>query len=325
MNPEAAAWGVPRGLTFGMPGWHVWDGAILPTGDGRFTLFFSRWPLERGHDAWIDHSEICRAEGPEPWGPFEYVETVFRRGGGSAWDEHNFHNVTIKQFGGTYFMYYTGNHGNGDWWDHRNHQRIGVATAPSVRGPWTRRAAPLIDISPDGWDSLMVSNPTAIDLSDGRYVLLYKGVTDGPRPFGSRVLHGLAVAERPDGPFRKLPDPVFVVDGVKFAFEDPYLVRRETGCLCLMKDMDGVRGPCPVSVLAFESPDGVTWDADRFTVVATPYLLGPGDEVEFVERLERPHYFADPVKPCFSFAVKPHGDAESFLVFRPGALPGASA
>ena len=25
---------------------------------------------------------------------------------------------------GKYHLYYTGNYGNGDWWTHRNHQRI---------------------------------------------------------------------------------------------------------------------------------------------------------------------------------------------------------
>ena len=36
-----------------------------------------------------------------------------------------------------------------EWWVHRNHQRIGVATADHPGGPWTRRDTPLLDVGPD--------------------------------------------------------------------------------------------------------------------------------------------------------------------------------
>jgi hypothetical protein len=306
---------------FAMPGWHVWCGCVLPLPTGGFTLFFSRWPEPRGFEAWIDYSEICRAEGPNPWGPFTYVETVFTRTNEATWDAYNFHNVTVKAFLGRYYMYYTGNYGNGEWWDHRNHQRIGVAVADSLAGPWRRFDRPIIDVSTDSWDSLCVANPSVCDMADGRFLMVYKGVTVGPpHPFGSRVLHGMAIAEDPAGPFHKLPGSRFDLPRVKFAFEDPYLWREGNRYRCLMKDMQGVRGTGPCCNLLFESADGVTWDLENYRVITTPYLRGPDGVIKSVERLERPSYCRNAVQPCLSFAVKPHGDGDAYLVFRPETL-----
>lgn len=310
---------------FGEPGWHVWCGSVQALPGGGYTLFYSRWPVTFGFDAWVDRSEIARAEGPAPWGPFTYVETVFTREEGSpAWDAHNFHNVTVRAYEGRYYLYYTGNYGDGDWWDHRNHQRIGVASADSLRGPWQRLPRPIIDTSPESWDSLCVANPSISDTTDGRYLMVYKGVTDGPRPFGSRVLHGMAYAQKPDGPFSKTGEPCFQIPGVKFAFEDPFLWREGARYRCLMKDMNGVPGSRKCATLLFESEDGINWPPDRFRVVATPHLLHRMADgtttLEEVERLERPSYFREPAGGCLSFAVKLLNESPSFLVFKPGVL-----
>lgn len=314
-------YGVERQNIVAMPGWHVWCGSLVANPAGGYAFFFSRWPLETGSGGWVTHSEICRAQGPTPWGPFTYVETVLTREESPEWDAHNFHNVTVKCFGGRYYLYYTGNRGCGEWWAHRNNQRIGVACADSLSGPWVRQKVPLIDISHDSWDSLCVANPTVTDTNDGRYLLLYKGVTDGPRPFGSKVLHGIAQADSPAGPFRKLRTPVFEMPGEKFAFEDPFIWRSGSTYYCLMKDMVGVVGACPRSTIIFSSKDGLCWDTANSRMVASPYLLGPDAHVEEVERLERPHYFADETYPCITFAVKPFGEAESFIVMQPRRLP----
>lgn len=315
---------VDAGLRFAQEGWHVWCGSVQALPDGRYTLFYSRWRVEHGFDAWVDRSEIARAEGPAPWGPFTYVETVLTREDSSAWDAHNFHNVTVRVYLGRYYLYYTGNYGDGEWWDHRNHQRIGVAVADSLRGPWRRLPRPIIDTSPGSWDDLCVANPSITDTPDGRYLMVYKGVTDGPRPFGSRVLHGMAFAASPEGPFVKNPQPCFQIPGAKFAFEDPFLWREGNTYRCLMKDMNGVAGSRKCATLLFESADGVTWKSDRFTLIATPHLsrtTADGSvQVDEVERLERPSYFRDAKAATLSFAVKEFNDTPSYLVFRPGFI-----
>lgn len=316
----AFAYGVPSCLRFEMPGFHVWDGSITQDPDGGYSLFFSRWPLKEGHEGWIDFSEICRARGPSPWGPYEFDRVVMTREDTSAWDAHNYHNGTVKKFRGKYYIYYTGNRGDGDWWNHRNNQRIGVAFSDSLSGEWNRFRRPLLDVSPLSWDDLCVANPSVTEKIEGGYLMMYKGVTDGPRPFGSRVLHGMAYSADPNGPFEKIATSLFEMPGETFPFEDPYLWRDGNSYRCLMKDMKGRLAPTPCAVLEFTSHDGITWDPLCNRLVALPYLIHSDHSVEHVERLERPSYFPDPVRPCLSFAVKPHGGAESFLVFKPGTL-----
>ncbi len=323
-HPVCATRPVDATYRFAEPGWHVWCGSVQALPDGRYTLFYSRWRIEHGFDAWVDRSEIARAEGPAPWGPFTHVETVLTREDSQAWDAHNFHNVTVRHYDGRYFLYYTGNHGDGEWWSHRNNQRVGVAVADTLQGPWRRLSAPLIDVSADSWDSLCVANPSVTDTADGRYLMVYKGVTDGPRPFGSRVLHGMAFSDTPVGPFVKNPEPCFQIPGAKFAFEDPFLWREGDTYRCLMKDMNGVPGSCKCATLLFESADGVSWQADRFSLIATPHFSRTTADgtvtITEVERLERPSYFHDGKSASLSFAVKEFTDAPSFLVFRPGFI-----
>ena len=81
------------------------------------------------------HSEIGRAESETLDGPFTFKEIVLGAREEGYWDASNAHNVTVQKFDGRYFLYYTGNYGNGAYWDHRNHQRIGVAWADHPSGP----------------------------------------------------------------------------------------------------------------------------------------------------------------------------------------------
>lgn len=312
----ALQYGIPLELRFEMPGFHVWDGSIVKDPKEGYSLFFSRWPKNEGHDGWIDYSEVCRAWGPTPWGPFEFQQVILSRDGSDAWDAHNFHNPTIKRFGERFYIYYTGNHGNGEWWDHRNNQRIGVAYADTISGPWKRLNKPLIDINPGSWDSLCVANPSVTEKKEGGFLMIYKGVTDGPRPFGSRVLHGMAFSNDPAGPFEKNKSFFFDIPGEKFPFEDPFLWSDEKGYRCLMKDMSGVVAPLPCSIVEFYSKDGQNWDPAIHRVVTVPFLIHQDGSLEHVERLERPHYFFDRQQPCFCFAVKPQAEKESYLVFK---------
>jgi len=304
-----------------MPGWHVWCGSLVENPGGGFSLFYSCWPVSQGHEGWVTHSQIWRAEGPAPWGPFSGSQPVLVPDGNTTWDADNFHNVTVKEFNGRYYLYYTGNNGNGDWWIHRNNQRIGLAVADSPSGPWSRSPAPLLDISSSSWDSLCIANPSVVQTPGGGFIMIYKGVTAGDLPYGSKVLHGMAFADRPDGPFRKHPEPIFQINGSRFAFEDPHIWCESGRFRCLMKDMAGLPGSCPRATLLFESPDAIEWDTAQFQLVATPHLETPEGRVERVDRLERPACFHYREGLCLSFAVKPLGEAASYLVFAPNFLP----
>ena len=100
------------------------------------------------------------------------------------WDGLNTHNPTIHFYEGKYYLYYTGNTGDGVNMKkglnptHRNNQRIGVAVSESPYGPWKRFDTPLIDVSKDtaAYDALMVANPSVTRMHDGRYLMVYKAV-----------------------------------------------------------------------------------------------------------------------------------------------------
>ncbi len=98
---------------------------------------------------------------------------------GRGWDADCTHNPTAHIFDGRYYIYYMGNHGNGEYWNHRNNQRIGVAVSDSPTGPFERFDAPLIDVTPGGCDALMTSNPSVARMADRRYIMVYEAVAHG--------------------------------------------------------------------------------------------------------------------------------------------------
>ncbi len=298
----------------------MWCGSLLKDPDAeRYHLFYSRWPVSEGYDAWVTHSEIAHAVGDSPSGPFTFVEQLWPRDERSQlWDAHCFHNVAVKHFNDRYYLYYMGNVGNGEWWTHRNNQRIGVAIADHPNGPWHRQELPALDVTPGAWDALMVSNPTVTDTPDGRFMMIYKGVAEGPSPFGGRVLHGLAWADSPEGPFIKTPAPIFNFDDTPFAFEDPYVWREGDCYYCLVKDMQGTLSPTrESSLLLLQSHNGTDWTpSDPLFVIGRTLKDINGHTVDF-ERVERPNLFFQPDgAPVLVVAVRPKDPQEASFNLR---------
>lgn len=166
-NPVSLA----RAAVIDLPDWNSWGGTMVRTRDGASHLVFSRWPREKGFDAWATHSEFGYATAPSPTGPFAVHGTLLGANGGDAWDSGGFHNPSMIEADGRFYLYYTGQHGNGEWWNHRNNQRIGVAVADHPAGPWQRSAEPLI--TPRS-GHIMTATPHVFRRLDGRYEIVYK-------------------------------------------------------------------------------------------------------------------------------------------------------
>lgn len=213
---------VPTDAKFTDPGYQVWCASMLKGDDNKYYLFYSRWPDSLKHTNWVTGSEVALAVAKSPLGPYKFLKVVLPKRDKNYWDADVTHNPTIHKFGSKYYLYYMGNYGNGEFWDNRNHQRIGVAVSKSVFGPWKRCDKPLIDVSP-GYDSLMVANPAVTRTINGKYAMVYKSVGPGPAPFGGKVNHRIAFSDKPDGGFVKLSNLIFNKDGVKFAAEDPFI------------------------------------------------------------------------------------------------------
>jgi arylsulfatase A-like enzyme len=202
-------------------GWYTWCNSIIKGEDGKYHLFYVRWPKKYGFGSWLTHSEIARATSDHPAGPYTFVEQVIPSRGKFGWNQFNAHNVKIKRFGGKYYLYFIGCNDGGiglteddmvatarayfrakHWMRLRNNQRTGAAVADSVAGPWKILDRPVIE--PNGPISTVTVNPAIWQAPDGRFMMIVKG--DYPP---SRFGEALAVSDSPTGPFHIQPDLVF--------------------------------------------------------------------------------------------------------------------
>lgn len=293
---------VPLGAVFEDPEWFIWCGSALRGDDGKYHLFYSRWPAKLGNQAWATHSEIARAVADKPDGPYHHVEVVLPARGKKFWDGSCTHNPTILRVGKKWCLYYMGNVGDGIAmaegfnWTHRNHQRIGVALADSPAGPWTRLDHPVVDISadPDAPDALLTNNPAVCVRPDGGLLMVYKCVgTKAPAPFGGPVVHLVATADQPEGPWTKNLTPIFTKPGEHFAAEDPYIWHDGGRYRAIVKDMKGIFTGLGNSLAHWESPDGFNWKPARHPFVTTPELVWPDGKSRKFRRLERPQLIFD--------------------------------
>ena len=145
---------VPTTAMFKEPGYDVWCGTMVRGDDQKYHLFYSRWPRNLTHKAWVTHSEVAHAIADHPLGPYTPVGGILPARGREFWDGLCTHNPAVIRAGGKYYLYYMGTTGDGIVqqplnWTHRNNQRIGVAVADKPEGPWKRFDKPLIDVSPE--------------------------------------------------------------------------------------------------------------------------------------------------------------------------------
>lgn len=287
---------VPATAKFSDPEYNIWCGSAVKGDDGKYHMFYSRWPRKLGHFAWVTHSEVAHAVSDSPFGPWKHHDVTLSPRGTNFWDGSCTHNPTILRMRGKYYLYYMGNYGDGVVrlplnWEHRNHQRIGVAVADSPNGPWQRFDKPVLDISSDtnAPDAQVVTNPSVTERPDGGVLMIYKAVgMKRPQPFGGPVVHLAATADNPTGPFTKHPGEVFGAKGVMFAAEDPFIWRGPDRYWAVVKDNDGNFTKRGYSLALWQSTDGFDWKLAKHALVATPELKWADGRVEKQDRLERP-------------------------------------
>jgi hypothetical protein len=311
---------VPMDCKFSQPGYFVWCGAPVRGQDGRYHLFYSRWPVKDGfHPGWAIHSEIAYAVADRPLGPYKFVNVALPARGTSAatgqkfWDADMTHNPNIVLREGKFLLYYIGNHGDGKYPTHRNNDRIGVAIADKPEGPWRRFDQPIVDVSTDAtaFDSLCVANPAATVRPDGGLIVIYKAVPIVPgKVMGGNVRYGVAVADKPEGPYVKQPGRVFEVEGAEakkhwMLAEDPYIwFSRKYGnrYYAVARDVVGKFTGASGGLALFESLDGLHWNA-----AANPKVLGArfnwADGTMSHQNVERPALLLDGEEPVALFGA----------------------
>ena len=328
---------VPAKSKFIDPDYYIWGASMVKDDDGLYHLFYSRWPKSLTHFAWVTHSEIAHATSNSPLGPYQHVDVVLPERGIRFWDGVCTHNPTVHEFDGKYYLYYMGNTGEREPakrlnWTHRNQQRIGVAVADHPNGPWKRFDEPLIDVSANetAHDALMTSNPSILRRPDGKFVLIYKAVGKKRKlPQGGPVVHLAATSDSPTGPFEKLNEPLFVVDGIDFPAEDPYIWSDKTGCWAIVNDHKGsFTGTGQDCLALFQSQDGLTWKvADHPMVLNRRVTWEKGRaKPQSFHRLERPQLWLENGIPkvLFCAAEETKQKKHSYNVHIPLNIPKSS-
>lgn len=245
----------------------VWGGSVLKGEDGKYHMFYSRWPAGPDHDkfgdGWLLSSEIAHAVSEYPDRDFEFDKVILTKdssGNQTRWDAQSVHNPHIMRFDNKYYLYHTGTNYPGPQpagspganLSKRNliqqSQTLGVSVFYSLdsleRGEIIRSETPLLsprtrvkpnDVfnpSPEGTetkpDNLIVVNPAMVyDPIHKKYLLIFKGNIYMPH---WRGVHGIAKSDSPAGPF--VPEDYFVFDvkddeGKLVSAEDPYVWYHE--------------------------------------------------------------------------------------------------
>jgi hypothetical protein len=301
-----------------MDGYWVWCGSpIRAEEDGCYHLFASRWPKSIPFDPFfLTDSEIVRASSDTPAGPYRFEEVVLARRGQEFWDGKMTHNPTIHRCPqtGTYLLYYIGTTFPGEgvlggsyftepFSTSRAKLRIGLATSPSIFGPWTRRDRPIFEPRPGKWDGMQMSNPAPCVLDDGSIFLAYKGVA-GPKTI---FRYGMVCASRFDAPYERLCDePVFDF-GPNEHVEDAYLWHENGQFNILMKDMNGgITGEHHAGLHA-TSPDAIHWTVGSPCKAYSRKMSWDDGTTTIQGSLERPQLLIENGHPTHLFAATADG------------------
>ena len=260
-----------------------------------------------------------------PEGPYQYVETVLAPRGPSFRDATTCHNPLIKFIDGKYCLFFMGN-SNGK----TNTKRIGLATADSLNGPWTRPDRPLLEAGPEGaWDDHCTTNPAFVKHPNGQYWLYYKSWNNhdyynstDPLIKGNRK-YGLAVADKLEGPYVRYSDrPLidFSGKGGNRQFEDAFVWLENGRFNLIARDM-GIYGHDVGLIM--QSADGIHWDEPEIAFEPVrEYLQEPPAPKHLAKygRLERPQLLFIDDKPAFLFTTSQGGKymTASPVIFRLG-------
>ena len=310
---------LPAANRFSLPGFHVWCGAPVKGADGKYHLFYSRWPQAAGFaPGWALRSEIAYAVSEKPNGPYQHVNVALPpRGknpatGEKYWDADVTHNANAFLHNDKYYLFYTGQHGDGKNYPmHRNNQRIGVAVAEKPEGPWTRFDQPIVDITYDktSFDSLCVTNPAACTRPDGGVLLIYKAVQyiEG-KEMGGNVRYGAAVADKPEGPYVKQRGRIFEAEQPSkhwMIAEDPFIwfsASYGQKYFAIARDVVGTFTGSSGGICLFESPDGLNWKAaEHPKVLDSRFMLADGSRSE--KNIERPALLFENGEPSYLFGA----------------------
>ena len=203
-------------------GYYTWCPSLVRSPDGRWHLFHSRWPTERGFLGWLTFSEVARADAASPEGPFGSAATVVSAEPSVPGGWFDAHNPKVIWAAGRGWLYLIRTRGDGidsvlrreisdvgyrhpRWQPElRANQRVFLATAERLEGPWAVADTPLLE--PAGPICRLTVNPAVCARPEGGYLMVVKG----DRPGATRFVRNqaIALAPKPEGPWVIQPRPM---------------------------------------------------------------------------------------------------------------------
>lgn len=302
------------------PGYYIWCGSSILGEDGKYYLFYARWPhgprtkdddslnhIFDGFKGWQKYSEIAIAVSEKATGPYKHVKTILKGNfNEQRWDRYTFHNPQVNYFDGKYHLYFISNGFNDNmqfskpltkeqlhWYKYNCTQRIGLATSPSIAGflNGTFFQKPEHLIMPDSIRTFEVTvNPSVCKGPDGRYYMMYKS----RKPDLGHMTFWMAVAPKPEGPFTFYSE---VSSSADMASEDPFLwydkKRKRFYAIAKYFSAKGKHNTEFGSLILLTSMDGRDWNmANSFMVSPRKLIFNNGTEVK-LSHLERPFLLFD--------------------------------
>ena len=148
--------------------------------------------------------------------------------------------------------------------------------------------------------------------------MVYKAVgLQRDLPFGGPVVHCVATADSPTGPFTKHPGTVFTKAGVDFPAEDPWIWWQGDRYHGIVKDNRGHFSSAGRSLVLFESFDGLDWHPAQHLLVSKLEIPWEDGDREAVKALERPQVWLEGGSPAVLFCAARDADGASFNVAIP--------
>lgn len=178
---------------------------------GTFYIFYAQDP-GNGGDGKMYYTTASAVTGPYSPGTL-----IFSPGTAGAWDSLRVGEPSIIKVGSTYYMAYMG-----EKTTYQTTERLGMASASSLTGTWTRYAGnPIIIPGPDSWDGYMLGDPEIFYVAP-YYWITYAGVP-GPSSGDLPWATGLAYASSPESAWTKFDDnPLITASGSGFDFNGAF-------------------------------------------------------------------------------------------------------
>ncbi|WAJ72227.1 glycoside hydrolase family protein [Catenovulum adriaticum] len=304
--------------------YYNWGSTIVKGDDGKYHLFYDQMPKEHGFYSWLTDGIVSRAVSDSPTGPWKKVQEVLGGRGDGYWDQYTVHCTKVYKFDGKYYLYYMSTNSgimdltqaqldevrHGKWKPDnlrgmlRSNQRIGVAVADNIEGPWKRFSRPLFE--PQLPIANQSNNVSVTKRPDGGYLMIIRGDQPDQKPNEIIRMQAVLLADNPLGPWKMQSKPVVA----NYNSEDPevwYDAKRKR--YYNLYHAFGYMG-------MLTSTDGLNWQrAKHYKVADKEYTTTDGKTVE-VHRYERMGIYLEDGKPAVMTAgiFLKNGDTHSLFI-----------